>query len=78
MSQTVTVSNSVYEWLQAEAEQRGLSSVEELLEAWKIEDDELQKRREVGERILALRERIAATHPNQTDSVDLIREDRDR
>ncbi len=78
MSQTITLSKSTYAWLQAEAERRGLSSIEELLEAWRAEDDELRHRQEVGKRIDALRERLYAKYGEQSDSVDLIREDRDR
>lgn len=78
MSQTLTLSNSVYTWLQEEAQKRGLSTVEELLEAWKAEGDELRRRQEVGTRIDALRERLYAKYGEMPDSVDHIREDRDR
>ncbi len=78
MSQTISLSSSLYEWLRAEAEARGLNGIEELLEAWKAEDDDLRQRREVGDRIDALREQLYAKYGEQPDSVDLIREDRDR
>lgn len=78
MSQTLTLSNSVYTWLQEEAQKRGLSTVEELLEAWKAEGDELRQRQEVGQRITALRERLYAKYGEMPDSTELIREDRDR
>jgi len=78
MDRTVTVSESTYAWLESEAEKRGLNSVEELLEAWKAEDRELRQRREAVERIEALSEQLDAKYGMQSDSVDLIREDRDR
>jgi hypothetical protein len=78
MSQTLTLSNSVYAWLQEEAQRRGLSTVEELLEAWKAEGDELRRRREVVDEIKALQEELSAKYGEMPDSVDLIREDRDR
>lgn len=81
MTQTLTVSQSVYDWLQAEAKKRGLTSVEALLESWKAEEidpEELRQREEVVDRITALSERLAAKYGMQSDSVDLIREDRDR
>lgn len=78
MSEMVPVSKATYEWLQAEAEQRGLSSIEEVLEAIHAETDEASKRHEIVAEIDAIRERLAAKYGKQSDSVDLIREDRDR
>jgi len=78
MDRTVTLSESTYAWLQSEAKKRGLSSVEALLEAWQAENDELRHRREVVARIEALSERLDAKYGLQSDSADLIREDRDR
>jgi hypothetical protein len=80
MTQTLTVSQSVYDWLQAQAKKRGLSSVEDLLESWKAEksEDELRQRREVVDEIKALRQELYEKYGEQPDSVDLIREDRER
>ncbi len=78
MSQTITLPNSTYEWLQAEAKARGLESIEALIETWRVGGDEVRRRHEVVAQIKALSEQIAATHGEQSDSVDLIREDRDR
>ena len=78
MSQTITISNAAYKRLQAEAHRRGLDSVEALIEAWDVDDAELQRRREVVEEIKALQQEIYEKYGVQSDSVDLIREDRDR
>ena len=78
MSQTLTVSNSTYQWLQAEAEKRGLNSIKALLEAWQAEDDDLRQRREIVGEIKALQQELYEKYGEMSDSVDLIREDRDR
>ncbi len=78
MNRTLSLPESTYFWLQAEAKKRGLGSVEELLEAWQAENDELRQRHEVVERVKALSDRLDAKYGEQPDSVDLIREDRDR
>jgi hypothetical protein len=78
MTHTLSISDSIYGWLQEEAKMRGLSTVEELLETWKAEGRELRRRREVVEEIKALQEEMSAKYGEMPDSVDLIREDRDR
>ena len=78
MDRTLTISEETYSWLQSEVEKRRLKSIEELLEVWKAEDPERIRRGEVVARIEALSERLDAKYGLQADSVDLIREDRDR
>jgi hypothetical protein len=86
MSRTVTLPDSVYEKLEAVARARGLQSVEELLEQLPLPavehnpltEAELQRRREVVAEIDRIRESIHAAHGVMPDSVDLIREDRER
>lgn len=77
MSRTVIVSDDVYERLEAAARRRGLESVEQLLEAWKPDDD-LQSRQTTVNRIDALRERLFAEYGEMADSTTLVREDRER
>jgi hypothetical protein len=78
MSQTVTVSDDVYTRLEAEARRRGLGGVPDLLEVLLLPPGELERRQELGRRIDAFRERMAAKYGVMPDSTDLIREDRER
>ena len=77
MSQILTISDSLYARLQTEAQLRGLS-IEQLLEEWEQRDSELKQRREVVTAIDNLRERISQQYNVMPDSVELIREDRER
>ena len=77
MSQILTISDSLYARLQTEAQLRGLS-IEQLLEEWEQRDSELKQRREVVAAIDNLRERISQQYDVMPDSVELIREDRER
>lgn len=83
MSRTLTISDTLYQKLEAEARERGLASIEHLLEkdhvpAHSLTEDELHQRREAVSRIDALRQRITASVGEMPDSVPLIREDRER
>lgn len=82
MSQTLTISDTLYARLEAAARVRGLSNIEELIEhlieLWQSRTDELRRRQEVVHRIDALRERLFITYGEMTDSVELIRADRAR
>jgi hypothetical protein len=78
MSQTLTISDALYARLEASAHMRGLTSIEQLLEAWQARGDELLRRHDVARRIDALRERLFATYGELPDSVAFIREDRER
>ncbi len=83
MSQTLTISDALYEKLAEEARERGLPSVETLLEKRHVSpnslrEEELRRRREAVARADAIRERIAAAVGEMPDSVPLIREDRER
>jgi hypothetical protein len=76
MSKTITVPDEVYEQLEKLADTHGAANVECLLaQLW---DDELRRRREVGRRIDELRQRIFDKYGYLGDSVELIREDRER
>ena len=77
MSRTVIVSDDVYERLEAAARRRGLESVEQLLEAWKPDDDP-RGRQAIVNRIDALRERLFVKYGEMADSTMLVREDRER
>jgi len=78
MSQVITVSESLYARLDAEARKRGLNSIAELLERLPIGENELAYRQEAVRRIDALRERLFAAYGEMADSVELLREDRSR
>jgi hypothetical protein len=79
MSYTLTLSDPLYTKLEKVARQCGFS-IEQLLETWQPPTitSSLHQRRETVKRIIALRDRIAATYGTLPDSTDLIREDRMR
>ncbi len=75
----MTISDGLYAHLQSEANQRGLSSIEQLLATiWNHSEDNLRQRKESVHRIDALCERLFARYGEMTDSVNVIREDRAR
>ena len=76
MSCTLTISDGLYARLEAVARKRGFSSVEELLEALHLGEDELRQRQEAVRQIDELRERLFAKYGEMPDSVALIRDDR--
>ena len=78
MTQTLTISDTLYEKLDTTARLHGLENVEQLLEIWQAREQELRQRREAVRRIDALRERLFTTYGEMPDSVGLIREDRAR
>jgi hypothetical protein len=78
MGQTLTISDSLYAQLKDAARQRGLDSVEQLLQAWQAAEEERSARRLIIERIDKVRERMAAAYGEMPDSADLIVEDRQR
>ena len=88
MSKTLRISDELYMELEESARERGLGSVESLLQEWQqehriaqngqISPEELRSRRDLLGNIDALRAQIFATHGDLGDSVELIREDRAR
>jgi len=78
MSRTMTISDELYERLEAEARRRGLATVEEFLEGLQIREADLARREEVVREIDHLREGLFARYGEMPDSVDLLREDRAR
>ena len=78
MSQTLTISDFLYEQLQNAVHTHGFKDVEQLLETWEQREEELLRRRDAIRRIDALRERLTATYGEMPDCVALIREDRER
>ena len=79
MGKTLIIPDDLYERLEQAARQKGLQSVEQLLESsWQMAEDDLSKRRKAVEKIDALRNRLFQTHGQMPDSVNLIREDRAR
>jgi hypothetical protein len=78
MSRTLTISDALYDRLEASAHMHGMTSIEQLLEAWQAREDELLRRQDVVRQIDALRERLFATYGELPDSTAFIREDRER
>jgi hypothetical protein len=78
MSQTVTVSDALYQRLTTEAERRGLNGVEDLLELWILGEQNNNQRRDTVRDIRAFRERMQTKYGETTDSVALLRADRMR
>ena len=78
MSRSMTISDELYERLEAETRRRGLATVEELLEGLQIREADLARREEVVREIDHLREGLFARYGEMPDSVDLLREDRAR
>jgi len=78
MGRTVTISDDLYEKLTMAMQERGLQSIEQLLELWQADEAERQRRQEVVRTIDALRDRLYAQYGKMPDSVELIREDRVR
>ena len=78
MSRTLTISDELYERLEAEARRRGLTTLEQLLEKLQILGADVARREEVVREIDHLREGLLARYGQMPDSVDLLREDRAR
>ncbi len=78
MSRTITISDDLYAKLEAEAQMRGLSSIEQLLERLPDSEAESLRRKEVVQEIDDLRNRLMAKYGELSDSVELLREDRAR
>lgn len=84
MSKTLTVSDKTYKLLKYLARKREMKSVEEFLEGFfkgleaGEREKELESRHEQVERIKAFQRKMAEKYGVMPDSVDLIREDRNR
>ena len=76
MARMLTISETLYDELDAEARRRGLS-IEELLEQWRS-TEELDKRQEAVARVERLERRLRARYGDMPDSTELVREDRAR
>ena len=78
MSQTLTISDTLYTRLEQAARERGFASIEQLLETWQAFDVERQQRQQIVQQIDQVREQMFATYGEMLDSVELLREDRAR
>jgi predicted CopG family antitoxin len=78
MSRTLTISDELYERLESEARDRGLKTVEELLDRLQSVETDVALRKDVVREIDLLRERLYARYGQMPDSVELLREDRAR
>jgi hypothetical protein len=78
MSRTLTITDELYGQLEAEARQRGLPSVEQLLQQWQAVKARMPSRDEVVREIDDLRNRLLARYGEMPDSAELLRQDRAR
>ncbi len=78
MSRTLTISDKLYQRLEAEAVARGFENVEQLLEEHASNGSDYSQRRAVVDNIDRLRNRLAAKYGEMPDSTNLIRDDRGR
>jgi deoxyribodipyrimidine photolyase-like uncharacterized protein len=81
MNHTLTISENLYSRLLSVSQARGLSIeelVEKAIDEWESQDAELKRREEAVDRIVALRERMRVKYGMMPDSVELIRQDRER
>lgn len=78
MSRSLTISDELYALLTATVRERGLSSIEQLLEAWQAIEEEKSRRAAVVQQIDALRARLFTTYGDMPDSTEFVREDRVR
>jgi hypothetical protein len=76
MSHNLTLSDELYRQLEAEAQNRGLGSVEKLLTEIGSPEDLRRERRETVRRIDSLREQLRGKYGELPDSTDLLRADR--
>ena len=76
MSVTITVSDETYQKLKTVAQSKGFEDVEKFLGKW--EELELANRREVVDRILEFQNRMGEKYGVMPNSVELVREDRER
>lgn len=82
MSQVLTISDALYAQLESTARERGLRNVEELIqqliEMCKARAAELRHRQEIVQQVQTLRLHLFTKYGQMTDSVELIRADRER
>ena len=81
MSVTLTVSEKTYKNLKELARLRGFQTIEQFLEKDKRlfeRRKELEQRRKLGKEIAEIREKIFQEQGLMADSIELVREDRQR
>jgi hypothetical protein len=78
MSQTLSLSDELYRRLEQAARRHGLAGIEQLLEEWDAQEQDLGRRSQVVQQVDALRAQLLATYGEMPDSAALIREDRER
>lgn len=78
MDLSLTIPESLYERLETSASRRGLKDIAQLIEEWQVLEEERQNRNEVVRQIDSLRERLSTKYGEMPDSIEMIREDRER
>jgi hypothetical protein len=78
MNQTLVLPSTLYARLEASAHQRGLQSIQRLLELWQANEEETLRRQQAVQQIHQVRERLYQTYGEMSDSVELLQDDRAR
>src|SRR5579864_3585919 len=73
MSQTLTISDTLYRRLESAARQHGLTSIEQLLELWQTREMDLNQRRHIVQQIDSVRAKLLATYGELLDSSVVIK-----
>ncbi len=77
MKVLIEIPDELYEWLKKEAQRRGLENAECVIQELQ-HAEEMRQRREAVDRIHKLQKEMGEKYGVMKDSVDLIREDRER
>lgn len=78
MSQTITISDTLYVRLEGIARDHGFQNIEQLLESWQIGDTEWQNRQRIVQQIDQLRDQMFNKYGEMQDSVEILHDDRSR
>jgi predicted CopG family antitoxin len=80
MTKTITIPEDLYHELEQSAQSRRLSNIVQVIRVLLEQSraDELKQRRNAGQAILDLHERMKIKYGPVDDSTDLIRQDRER
>ncbi len=78
MSRNVVVPDELYSQLEESARRRGLADIQQLLAAWQATEGKVAQRARAVQQIDSLRDRLFDVYGEMRDSVELLREDRER
>jgi hypothetical protein len=75
MSQTITISDDLYARLDQSARDRGLDSIQNLIEVWQIAEEERERPRDAVQLIDAIYQRMFEAHSEKAEGAHWIRQD---